>query len=171
MNTHTSNVTPLRKPVPMASTQGTLALDLTPRLDPPVAPAGVGAPGADIVPIDARVRRELVISSHRFVESAVQIVSGDRPSSQVLRTSTRRVRDDLQRRAELVARAGMHSAGMGRGRRPLVTPRVRKILPCFVAPGIAEVSAVVKYGERCRAVAARFEYTDDRWICTAIEFA
>jgi len=171
MNTNTSKISPLREPVAVAPTQGTLALDLSPRLDPPVARGPEAPRGGDVVPIDSRVRRKLEGWSYRYVESAVQIVNGDRPVSQLVRWSSRRVHEELTRRAQIVARAGVHRAGLGRGRRPLVTPRVHRVHTSFVSPGIAEACATVKYGDRFRAVALRFEHLEGRWICTALEFA
>ncbi|MFA6574879.1 MAG: Rv3235 family protein, partial [Nocardioides sp.] len=69
-------VVPLRIPVPVASTQGTLALDLLPRQDPPVAP---------VVPIRRQRHRGAEAWAQRFVQAAVEIVGGDRPAAQLLR--------------------------------------------------------------------------------------
>ena len=44
-------VVPLRAPVPVASVQGTLALDLQPRHDPPMFPDLPGRPAGDVIPI------------------------------------------------------------------------------------------------------------------------
>ena len=95
-------------PVPLASVQGTLALDLDPRRDPPPVPtgragfAGRAEPsGADVIPIDRHRRRELERWAWRYSQAAVEIVGGDRPVSQLLRWTTRDVYDDLTRRAEL----------------------------------------------------------------------
>ena len=49
-------VVPLRPPVPVGSIQGTLALDLHPRHDPPEPRSRSGRSGADVVPIDRSVR-------------------------------------------------------------------------------------------------------------------
>jgi hypothetical protein len=151
------NVVPLRLTVPVATTQGTLALDLQPRLEPP-------EPSTDL-----RRRREVDAWAQRFVQAAVEIVGGDRPTSQLLRHTDREVYADLDRRAVLVARAGGHAPGVARVQP--VRPRVLSVHTCFVTPGIAETSAHVRYGERSRAVAARFERRDRRWVCTALEFA
>ena len=152
------NVVPLRLAVPTAATQGTLALDLQPRLDPP-------SPG----PADLRRRREVDDWAHRFVQAAVEIVGGDRPASQLVRHTGRDVQADLERRAQLVARAGGHLCGAGRVQP--VRPRVLSVRSDFPRPGVAEVSAHVRYGDRSRAVAARFDRRGGRWVCTALEFA
>jgi hypothetical protein len=161
----------LRQPVAVGSTQGTLALDLTPRLDPPSVPDSASVLHGDVVPIDVLVRRELESWSRRYAQAVVEIVNGDRPVSQLVRWTSPRVHEELNRRAQIVARAGVHQAGLGRGRRLVVRPAVQNVRTCFISPGVAEVSVHVRYGERSRAIAARFERTQDRWICTALEFA
>ncbi len=152
------NVVPLRLPMPVAATQGTLALDLQPRLEPPAPAAG-----------DLRRRREVDAWAHRFVQAAVEIIGGDRPGTQLVRHSSREVYADLDRRAQLVARAGGHVPGVARVQP--VRPRVLSVRSDFPVADVAEVSAHVRYGERSRAVAARFERRSTRWVCTALEFA
>jgi hypothetical protein len=162
-----ANVVPLRPPAPIAATQGTLALDLQPRLEPPrptPPPAG-----------DLRRRRSVDRWAHRFAQAAVEIVGGDRPVTQLLRHTSAEVYDDLERRAVLVARAGQHQPGLARV--APVRPRVLSVHSSFTEGGAVESSVHVRYGERSRAVAARFERRRDRhtpearWVCTALEFA
>jgi hypothetical protein len=162
-------VVPLRAPVPVASIQGTLALDLLPHHDPPEGAPTAGLPGADVVPIDLHVRDRLEQWSHRYAQAAVEIVGGDRPVSQLLRWTAGDVYDDLARRAQLVARAAGRRAGHDRIQS--VRPQVLGVRTCFVADDVAEVSAHVRYGQRSRALAIRFELRDDKWICVALEFA
>lgn len=161
--------------------QGTLALELEPLLDPPPAVRTTGTgrrsasrgtgpaagPGADVLPIDLRVRRELERWAHRYCQAAVEIAGGDRPSSQLSRWTTGEVMGDLSRRAHLIS----HAARTGGRSRVHLRPQVRSVHACFVNPRTAEVSAHVRYGRRSRAVAARFERRADRWVCTALEFA
>jgi Family of unknown function (DUF6459) len=161
-----------RRAVGVASVQGTLALDLTARLDPPdadhLAPRGQLS-GGDVVDIERAARREFERFSNRIVQAAVEIVGGDRPLSQVLRWTTPAVYQDLGRRAQLVARSVGRRPGQGgvQGTRPHVVG----VHTCFVSDRVAEVSAHVRYGRRSRAVAARFERHRDRWVCSALEFA
>ena len=167
-------LTSLRRPVPVQSTQGTLALDLTPRLEPPTTNAhrsDAPAPVGDVVGIDVVARKQLEGWARRYAQAVVEIVNGDRPASQVVRWTAPRVHEELTRRAQIVARAGVHQAGQGRGRRPVVRPAVLNVRSCFITPSVAEVSVHVRYGQRSRAVAARFERRDQKWICTALEFA
>ncbi|WP_244929513.1 Rv3235 family protein [Nocardioides sp. W7] len=170
------NVVRLRVPVPVASVQGTLALDLQPRHDPPraVPPQDRGS-GDDATPVDVRRRREVERWAHRFAQAAVEIVGGDRPATQLLRWTTGEVYTDLHRRALLVARAGGHQPGAARVQP--VRPQVLSVRTCFVEHGAVEAGVHVRYGDRSRAVAARFELkrsrheSTPRWICTALEFA
>jgi len=163
-------VTPLRRSVPIASVQGTLALDLAPRLDVPEPGVPSGRHAGDVVPIDVRVRAELETWSRRYAQAVIEIVSGDRPVAQLVRWHTKAIHRELTRRAGIVARAGVHQAGHGRSRRPVVRPQVVSARSCFIGPGIAEVSIHVKHGQRSRAIAARFEHQDGRWLATALEF-
>ena len=152
-------VVPLRVPVPVAATQGTLALDLQPRHDPPPA----------LVAVETRAGRGADEWARRFAQAVVEIVGGDRPVSQLLRWTDRAVYADLHRRALLVARAGGHTPGQARVQP--TTPRVLSVHTSFVDDEVVEASAHVRYGERSRAVATRFERRDGRWLCTALEFA
>ena len=52
-----------------------------------------------------------------------------------------------------------------------VRPKVLGVHTCFLARDVVEVSAHVRYGERSRALAARFVEVQQRWCCTALEFA
>jgi len=166
-----ADVTLLRRPVPIGTTQGTLALDLAPLLDPPSDTGGGAALHGDVVSIDVLVRRQLEAWSRRYAQAVVEIVNGDRPASQLVRWTAPRVHEELTRRAQIVARAGVHQAGLGRGRRPVVRPAVQNVRTCFISPAVAEVSVHVRYGARSRALAARFEHLNQRWVCTALEFA
>lgn len=154
--------------IPLASVQGTLALDLQPRQDPP-SPAHREAGDAQVVAIDRKTHRSVEGWARRYAQAAVEIVGGDRPVSQLLRWTAGPVYDDLTRRAQLVARAGGHQPGQGRVQP--VRPVVVGVRTCVVDHGTVEAGVHVRYGERSRALAARFELRADRWICTALEFA
>lgn len=162
-----------RRPVPVAEVQGTLALDLQPRREPPATPPADGEPtggaGADVVPIERTQRRQLDAWVGRFGQAAVEIVGGDRPVTQLLRWTSAAVYAELERRAELVGRAGRHRPGQARVQP--VRPKVVSVHSFFVTPLVVETSVHVRYGMRSRALAARFEASDGRWICTALQFA
>ena len=168
--TDRSRVVPLHRPVPVASVQGTLALDLQPRHDPPEPTWAPHRPAAgDAVAVDLPFRHGVEQWARRYAQAAVEIVGGDRPVSQLLRWSSREVYENLDRRAQLVARAGHHQPGQGRVQP--VRPKVVGVHSCFVSREAVEVSVHVRYGERSRALAARVERTRDRWCCTALDFA
>jgi hypothetical protein len=164
-------VVPLRPPAPVASVQGTLALDLFARVDPPeVAPAPCRL-GGDVVPLDRSLRGRLEQWARRYAQAAVEIVGGDRPVTQLLRWTARDVYQDLARRALLVARASAGRRSADPDDPLAVRPQVMGVRTCVVRHDVAEVSAHVRYGRRSRAVALRFELRQDRWICTALDFA
>lgn len=155
-------------PVSIASIQGTLALSLLPRSAPPEVelPDRLTAAGMDV----NRDRRTAVEGwARRFVQAAVEIVGGDRPASQLLRWTRPDVYVDLRRRAQLVARAGGHQPGCSRVQP--VRPRVLSVRACFICPEVVETAVHVRYGERSRALAARFEQVGERWICAALDFS
>lgn len=166
---------PRRRPVPVAETQGTLALALLPRQDLPATgertgPTGAGpGPTATVVPIDRRMRRTIEEWAGRFAQAAVEVVGGDRPVSQVLRWAADDVYADLQARARTVARAGRHQPGLARVQP--VRPRVVGVRSCFVRTDAVETAVHVRYGDRSRALAARFERIRQRWVCVALEFS
>jgi hypothetical protein len=157
---------------PVASVQGTLALDLGPRVEVP-EPHLRGQPGdsavLDVVPVDLVQRRRFEQHAARIGAALVEIVGGDRPVSQVLRWTTPEVYQDLGRRAHLVARSVGRRPGTG-GLQP-VRPQLVAAHTSFISQSCAEVSLHVRYGERSRAVAARFELIRGRWQVSALEFA
>ena len=143
----------VRLPVPVAETQGTLALALLPRHAPPEPVGRRGTSKAVVIPIDLRLRRVIDQWTRRYVQAALEIVGGDRPATQVLRWSTPEVYSDLRRRAWLVGRAGDHRPGLGRVQP--VRPRIRSVHSCFLSDTVVECGVHVRYGERSRAIAAR----------------
>lgn len=159
-------------PVPVASVQGTLALDLESLLDPP-EPSIRARPGdsarLNSVPVDLVCRREFERHATRIGIALVEVVGGDRPVSQLLRWTTSEVYEDLARRAHLVARSVGRAPGQGRLQS--VRPHLLGAHTCFVSARAVEVSLHVRYGQRSRAVAARFELIRDRWQVCALEFA
>lgn len=168
-------VVALRRPVPFSPVQGTLALDLgmeeSLRTEPVDA---LPAPVLALTDLEGgeplrRLHRDGEQWARRYLQAAVEIAGGSRPASQLLRWTTRDVHADLDRRARLVARAaGRRTGEQGRA---AVAPALMSLHPHTVRTGVLEVAARVRYGQRCRAVAARFELRRDRWVCTALEFA
>lgn len=96
--------------------------------------------------------------SARLAQAIMETLYGQRPVQQLLRWT-----DDA-----------VYSRIIGRlPTRPRVTPGVRPTLRsirvCTPTDGVAEASAVIQVGRRCRALAMRLEGLDGQWRCTALE--
>lgn len=167
-----ANVIPIRRTVPVASVQGSLALDLTPRLDPPeseVRALPTIRPG-DLVGIEPGQRAAIDQFVRRYLACAAEIACGDRPMTQLLRHCSPAVYGDLARRAQLVTKAAGTTQAVGRGR-GAIRPVLRSAHTSLVRADAVEVAAHVRYGARSRALAARFEVVEGRWQCVALEWA
>ena len=109
-----AEVIPLRPPAPMASVQGSLALDLTPRTAPP-RPRLRSAHTNDLVAVELAARGRVDAFVGRYLQAVVEIAAGDRPVAQLLRHTVPEVYDDLVGRARTVSaaagRSSLHNAG------------------------------------------------------------
>lgn len=150
----------------LASVQGSLALDLTPRTTPP-RPRLRGTRAFDLVAVEVATREHVDAFVGRYFQAVVEISAGDRPLSQVLRHTVPEVYDDLAGRARTVAAAAGLVPGRPRGANP-ARPVVVGVRTAMVRGDAVEASAHVRYGRRSRAVAARFEVVRDRWQCVAL---
>jgi Family of unknown function (DUF6459) len=99
-----------------------------------------------------------------FIQAVVEVIASDRPLAQMVRWTSRRVYADIAQRQRWVARH-RGSSGVRSKRHQVATVRV-----CQPFAGCAEVAARVVFGRRSRAVAARLDMVNDRWVCTAITF-
>jgi hypothetical protein len=142
-----------REAVPVATVQGTLELELQ-RL--PEQPA---APDLRLVAGD-----EVRAWAARFAQAALEVLGGDRPVTQLLRLTDARVYAELDRRVRILGRATP-----GARRPPELRPQVRSVHVCRPAPHAAEVSVHVRHGHRSRALAARLERREGRWLCVALQ--
>ena len=148
-----------RETVPLASVQGTLALDLE---RSPVAPE---TPDLRVVPGDGSAElREVQAWAARFAQATVEVIGGDRPLTQLLRWTNARVYTDLDRRVRILGRTAPAPQ-----RRRTVRPQVASVHVCRPGAGIAEVSVHVRHGHRSRALAARLERREGRWMCVALQ--
>jgi hypothetical protein len=163
-----AEVIPLRSPQPMASVQGSLALDLTPRTAPP-RPRLRSAQALDLVAVDLAARSRVDAFVGRYLQAAVETAAGDRPVAQLLRHTVPQVYDDLAGRAGTVTAAAGLAPGQARAANP-ARPVVVGVRTAMVRTDAVEASAHVRYGRRSRAVAARFEVVRDRWQCVAIQW-
>jgi hypothetical protein len=96
----------------------------------------------------------------RFVQAVIEVLAGDRPAGQLVRWTTTEVYDDVACRITSGARPGSPTPARA---------VVRSVHVAEPADGVAEVSALVRRGVRCTAVALRLEGLDGRWQCTALE--
>jgi Family of unknown function (DUF6459) len=122
-----------------------------------VAPRAAVAPAAD--PTTAWPRQLALV--------IIEVLAGARPDRQLVPMTTDRVRARVRSLAPLLAS----------DRRP----RVQRVVTSRPAARVVEITAVVRFGPRPRALAMRFEYVPARpatpgrparparWLCTAIE--
>lgn len=144
--------------VPLASVQGTLALDIRGCLGMPQTPE------LRVVEDSGRVVDDVSKWSARFAQAVVEVVGGDRPLTQLVRWTTGRVYTDLERRVRILARTSPSAQ-----RLRTVRPQVRSVHVFQPTPETAEVSVHVRHGQRSRALAARLELDEGRWQCTALQ--
>ncbi len=100
----------------------------------------------------------------RFLQAVVEVVSSERPLSQLARWTDASVYDDIARRQRRVA-AHRQATAVRPRRQHVATVHIFQ-----VAPTAAEVAARVTFGQRSRALAARLDYQRERWTCTALAF-
>ena len=116
-------------------------------------------PVAAADPVTARPRQLAVV--------IVEVLAGVRPDRQLVPLATDRVR----------ARAGNLAPLLAAGRQP----RISRIVMSRPADRVVEMTVVVNFGARSRALAMRFEHAaarpaapgwparPPRWLCTALE--
>jgi DNA-binding transcriptional regulator YdaS (Cro superfamily) len=146
-----------REEVPVAAVQGALALDL----------GRTAAAAPELRVIDgsgSQEHREVQAWAARFAQATVEVVGGDRPLAQLLRWTTARVYQELERRVRILARTAPAPE-----RLRTVRPQVRSVHVFQPQPGSAEVSVHVRHGHRSRAIAARLERRNGRWTCVALQ--
>ncbi len=166
------------RPVPLASVQGTLALDLRQSWEaPPPVPVHPSETvctdaGGPVVVAPRGQAADVEEVAGRFAQALIEVLGGDRGSAQLLRWATPEVYVGLQRRAALLARTVPADRRVRRLR-----SRVRSVHVCQPRPGILEVAIHLRRGERSHAVAARLEHRLERrrgqlraaWVCTDLE--
>lgn len=145
-----------RAAVPLAQTQGILALDFGPIPDFPARP------NLRLVTGD---EPELDGFATRFAQAVVEVIGGDRGVYQLMRWTTDEVYDDLQRRSSTLQRTAAHEQ-----RRRKLRAQVRSVHLSRPQEDVAEISIHVSHGQRSRAIAARIELIEGRWRCTDLEF-
>ncbi len=165
--TRWATVTPIRAPRPAdertpapSPVDGSLALEAA----PPRTQRPPERPDLRLVAPPARRDDEVHQWAGRFAQAVVEVLGGDRPLQQMLRWTSQRVYEELERRLAILSRT--HDAGR---RMRTVRAQVRSVHVCHPTPVVAEVSVHVRHGNRSRAIAARLEHCGGRWQCTALQ--
>ncbi len=104
----------------------------------------------------------------RFAQILAETLAGARPPRQMVPWTTAETRRRIRELGPLLSASG--------------PPRVRRVLTARPAPGVLEMTILVRAGERTRAVAVRVERAAQHdhpvtvsadapaaWLCTAIE--
>jgi Family of unknown function (DUF6459) len=103
----------------------------------------------------------------QFAQVLVEVLAGYRPPKQLIPLTTERVR----------AHVDLLSCAVATGQRP----RIQRVMTSRPAAGVVEMTMVVSFGPRSRALATRFEHVPARppvpgrparparWLCTEIE--
>jgi Family of unknown function (DUF6459) len=104
----------------------------------------------------------------RFAQVLAETLAGSRPARQLAPWTTERARDHIQRLGPQLSSSQQ--------------PRVRRVVTSCPAADVMEMSVVVGFGARVRALAVRLERASQpaghgspadgtRWLCTAVEAA
>ena len=88
----------------------------------------------------------------QFIHNVIEIWAGRRSASQVQALCHHLIFADLQRKS---------------GEQKMIG-KIRKIKVTQPLDGISESTVTIRYGDRLRVVAIRFEGLDGRWLCTAL---
>lgn len=90
--------------------------------------------------------------TRKFIHNIVEIWAGKRSAQQVQNLCHYTVFAELSRKSGSLKEVG----------------RVRKIRVTEPLDGISETTVTVRFGDRLRVVAIRFEGLDQKWLCTAL---
>jgi hypothetical protein len=101
----------------------------------------------------------------QFAQVLAETLAGSRPAQQLTPWTTEQTRRRIRQLGPMLATDQR--------------PRVRRVMTSAPAPGVLEMTAVVGFGPRVRALALRLEHEQarpyrpggSRWCCTAIESA
>jgi hypothetical protein len=147
---HLSLVGPLDQPLPF-DTPGHAAPPAM-LLPAPPDPFALGRTGRPELPEPAVLARRLVIG-------VIETATGRRSASQLRHHTSPAVQAGLARDAGRISR-------LGTARRPAALHSLHVTEP---VDGVAEVAAVLRVGDRFRALALRLEGLDGRWRCVRLQ--
>ncbi len=100
----------------------------------------------------------------RFLQAVLEVMSCERPLTQLIRWTDEQVYSEIARRRQVVSTRLRH-VPVRAGRQQVATVHL-----CQVTAERAEISARFTNGRRSHALAARLDLHRGRWVCTAIEF-
>jgi len=131
-------------------------------------PPGAGAPPGPAAPPPGQAGAgQAAALPRQFAQVIVEILAGARPLRQTVGWTTDRVRTQIGDLTQLLASDQR--------------PRIRRIVTSQPAASVVEMTVVVNFGPRSRALAMRFEHMPARqpapgrparparWLCTEIE--
>lgn len=88
-----------------------------------------------------------------YIISAIEILAGRRPAIQISRNTHRFIYNNLSKRAGSLSEL----------------PKIRKIHRSHPIEGVIEVTTTLVFKNRVRALVARFEGVDRKWLCTEFD--
>lgn len=103
----------------------------------------------------------------QLVQAIVEVVAGDRPSTQLVRWTSPEVYTQIREATHRSWTDGARRAVAGDARTNRVL--VRSVHLCEPLDGAAELCSTVHRAGRASAVALRLEGVDGRWLCTALQ--
>ena len=109
-------------------------------------------PGFEPVPTSASELPELHSWTMKFAISVVEIWAGRRQPAQLISRCHRHIYMQLLKQVGSQSEIG----------------KIRSIHQNEPLDGICESTVTVRYGDRLRAIAIRFEGLDQRWLCTEL---
>ena len=103
-------------------------------------------------PTSAKELPDLEIWTLKFTRSVLEIWAAKRQPAQLSRWCQRGIYKDL------VSKVGSQSE----------IGRIRKLYQCEPLDGLSEATVTVRFNDRVRSIALRFEGVDHRWLCTSL---
>ena len=103
-------------------------------------------------PTSSKDLPELTQWCTNFARNVLEVFAGRRPSSQLIKLFHFRLFSDFEKKSGSQKEVG----------------RIRKLHISEPLDGICEATVTVRFGERLRVLAFRFEGVDQRWLCTAL---
>ena len=155
---------PTRPPVPTAGAPALATEAPGPAAE--VAAAGAPCPAAEVAAASG-LAGATAAWPRQFAQVMVEILAGVRPQSQVGPLTSDRVRAQIRHLGPVLAA----------DRRP----KIQRVVTSRPAAGVVEMTVVVSFGPRSRALAMRLEYVaareaapglqarPARWLCTELE--